>query len=56
MFLVTEAEGAAIRAVFEQEGELSAVIELRRLLGQVEDTGENWSQAEIALRRLCPRT
>jgi hypothetical protein len=30
MFVVTEAEAAAIRAVFEQEGELSAAIELRR--------------------------
>jgi hypothetical protein len=31
MFVVTEAEAAAIRAVFEQQGELSAAIELRRL-------------------------
>jgi hypothetical protein len=30
MFLVTEADAAAIRAVYEQEGELSAAIELRR--------------------------
>jgi hypothetical protein len=30
MFLVTEADAAAIRATFEQEGELSAAIELRR--------------------------
>jgi hypothetical protein len=30
MFLVTEAAAAAICAVFEQEGELSAAIELRR--------------------------
>ncbi len=31
MFVVTEADAAAIRAVFEQEGELSAAIEVRRL-------------------------
>jgi len=30
MFVVTEADAAAIRTVFEQEGELSAAIELRR--------------------------
>jgi hypothetical protein len=31
MFVVTEADAAAIRAAFEQRGELSAAIELRRL-------------------------
>jgi hypothetical protein len=30
MFVVTEADAAAIRATFDQEGELSAAIELRR--------------------------
>jgi len=30
MFVVTEADAAAIRAVYEQRGELSAAIELRR--------------------------
>jgi hypothetical protein len=30
MFVVSEADAAAIRAVFHQRGELSAVIELRR--------------------------
>ena len=30
MFVITEAEAAAIRAAFEQEGELSAAVELRR--------------------------
>jgi hypothetical protein len=30
MFLVTEADATAIRTIFEQEGELSAAIELRR--------------------------
>ena len=31
MFTVTVGEAAAIRAAFEQQGELSAAIELRRL-------------------------
>jgi len=30
MFMVTEADADAIRATFEQDGELSAAIELRR--------------------------
>jgi hypothetical protein len=30
MFLVTEADADAIRAIFSQEGELSAAIELRQ--------------------------
>jgi hypothetical protein len=37
MFIVTEAEAAAIRDIFHQEGELSAVIELRRLFPLVRD-------------------
>jgi hypothetical protein len=31
MFVVTEADAAAIRAAYEEGGELSAVVELRRL-------------------------
>ena len=37
MFVVTEAEAAAIRTTFEQQGELSAAIELRRLFPGVTD-------------------
>jgi hypothetical protein len=37
MFIVTEADADAIRAVFEQEGELSAAIELRRLFPGITD-------------------
>ena len=37
MFSVTESEAAAIRIVFEQEGELSAAIEVRRLFPGVVD-------------------
>jgi hypothetical protein len=37
MFTVTEAEASAIRTAFEQQGELSAAIELRRLFPGVTD-------------------
>ena len=37
MFSVTEAEAATIRTAFEQKGELSAGIELRRLFPGITD-------------------
>jgi hypothetical protein len=37
MFVVTEAEAAVIRAVFEQCGELSAAVELRRRFPGITD-------------------
>ncbi len=37
MFVVTDADAAAIRAVFEQDGELSAAIELRRRFPGITD-------------------
>jgi hypothetical protein len=41
MFVVTEAEAAAIRAVFQQRGELSAAVELRRLFpGSITDNAQ----------------
>jgi hypothetical protein len=40
MFVVTEAEAAAIRAVFEQQGEQSAAIELRQLFPAVIDNAQ----------------
>ena len=40
MFIVTEADAAAIRAAYEQEGELSAAIELRRLFPGITDNAE----------------
>jgi hypothetical protein len=40
MFVVTEAEAAAIRAAFEQRGELAAAVELRRLFPGVTDNGQ----------------
>ena len=47
MFVVTEAEAAVIRAVYEQHGELSAAIELRRRFPAVTDTAQ---------ARACART
>ena len=47
MIVVTEAEAAAIRAAFEQRGELSAAVELRRLFPAATDTAQ---------ARACART
>ena len=38
MFVVAETEATAIRDAFHQRGELSAVIELRRLFPGITDT------------------
>jgi hypothetical protein len=40
MFVVTEADGAAIRTVSEQEGEMSAAIEARRLFPGITDNAK----------------
>ncbi len=40
MFCVTESQAAAIRVVFDQQGELSAAIELRRLFPGITDNAE----------------
>ena len=40
MFCVSEAEAAAIRAAYEQGGELSAAIELRRLFPDITDNAK----------------
>jgi hypothetical protein len=40
MFVVTEADAAAIRAVYEQRGELSAAIELRRRFPGITDNAQ----------------
>ena len=37
MFVVSDADAAAIRAVYEQSGELSAAVELRRLFPGITD-------------------
>lgn len=40
MSLVTEADATAIRAIYEQEGELSAAIELRRRFRGITDNAK----------------
>ena len=40
MFAVTEAEAAAVRAAFEQGGELAAAVELRRLFPGITDNAD----------------
>jgi len=40
MFVVSEADAAAIRAAFDQEGELSAAIEVRRLFPGITDNAK----------------
>jgi hypothetical protein len=47
MFVVSESEAAAIRTAFEQGGELSAAIELRRLFAGITDNAQ---------ARACVRT
>ena len=40
MFVVSEAEAAAIRTMFEQRGEFAAAIELRRLFPGITDNAQ----------------
>jgi hypothetical protein len=47
MFVVTEAQATAIRTAFEQRGELSAAVELRRRFPAITDN---------VLARECART
>ena len=47
MFSVTEAEAAMIRTAFEQEGELSAGIELRRLFPGITDGAKAREMARV---------
>jgi hypothetical protein len=47
MFIVSEAEAAAIRTAYEQSGELAAAVELRRLFPCITDN---------AKARECART
>jgi hypothetical protein len=47
MFIVNEADAAAIRAIFDEQGELSAAIEVRRLFPGITDNAE---------ARACART
>ena len=45
MYVVSESEAAAIRTVFEQEGEFSAAIELRRRFPGIADNEQAREQA-----------
>jgi hypothetical protein len=49
MFVVTEAEAAAIRAVFQQRGEFAAAVELRRLFPGITDN----TQARECVRTIA---
>jgi hypothetical protein len=40
MFVVTEADAAAIRAVYEQRGEFAAAVELRRRFPGITDNAQ----------------
>jgi hypothetical protein len=40
MFVVTDAEAAAIRTVYQQRGEFAAAVELRRLFPGITDNAE----------------
>jgi hypothetical protein len=45
MFVVSEADAAAIRTLFEQEGEFAAAIELRRRFPGITDNTQAREQA-----------
>jgi hypothetical protein len=47
MFVVTEADASAIRTVFDQEGELSAAIEVRRRFPGITDNAKAREHARI---------
>ena len=62
MFVITEADAVAIRAIFNQEGELSAAIELRRRFPGITDNTKARACARSIAgwmplpARLCPVT
>ena len=50
MYVVTEADAAAIREVYERDGELSAAIELRRRFPGIADNANAREQARLIAR------
>jgi hypothetical protein len=54
MFVVSEADAAAIRTAFEQRGEFAAAVELRRLFPGVTDNAQarEWARAIAAWQPL----
>jgi hypothetical protein len=49
MFVVTEEQAAAIRAIWHERGEFSAAVELRRLFPGIRDT----EQARVCVRTIA---
>jgi hypothetical protein len=63
MLVVTEADAAAIRAIFDEQGELSAAIELRRLFPGITDNARarecarsiaGWKPLPVAACKITP--
>ena len=56
MFVVSEAEAAAIRAVYQQRGEFAAAIELRRLFPGITDNAQarEWARTIAGWQPLRP--
>jgi hypothetical protein len=54
MFIVFEEAAAAIRTAYEQEGELSAAIEVRRLFPRITDHAEGLSCARTIAGQPLP--
>jgi hypothetical protein len=60
MFVVSETEAAAIRAVYQQRGEFAAAVELRRRFPAITDNAQARERARTIagwqpLRRVRPR-
>ena len=56
MFVVTEADAAAIRAVYQQRGEFSAAVELRRRFPGITDNlqAREWARTIAGWKPLRP--
>ena len=54
MFVVTEADAAAIRAVYQQRGEFSAAVELRRRFPGITDNAQARMWARTCLLYTSP--
>jgi hypothetical protein len=56
MFVVTEADAAAIRAVYQQRGEFSAAVELRRRFPGITDNAQarEWARTIAGWQPLLP--
>ena len=56
MFIVTEAEAATIRAVYEQRGEFAAAVELRQRFPGITDNAQarEWARTIAGWKPLRP--